>query len=348
MKAAVLEAFAKPLVVQQMPDPELSPHGAIIRVQANGVCRSDWHAWMGDWDWMKLTLPHILGHEFSGTVEAVGAEVRTFQPGDRVVVPFTQGDGTCVYCRSGHQNVCDHVALPGFTYWGGFGEYVHVPNADSNLVTLPEGVSFAEAAALGCRFMTAFHGLVDQAKVTAGEWVVVHGCGGVGMSAVQIASAIGANVVAVDISEDKLAFAKQLGATATVNATDPKLRAHIKDLTGGGAHVSVDALGIAATCQAALRSLRKRGRHLQIGMTSGAERGMIAVPIDFIVQQELQIVGSFGMQPARYAPMLQLVEQKRLRPGELVTETIGIEQVNDVLAGMATFNGVGVTVVTKW
>lgn len=348
MKAAVLEAFEQPLVVQTMPDPELTPQGAIIRVQANGVCRSDWHAWMGDWDWMKLKLPHILGHEFSGIVEAVGADVTAYRPGDRVVVPFTQGDGTCPYCRSGHQNICDHVALPGFSYWGGFGELVHVPNADANLVTLPEGVSFTEASALGCRFMTAFHGLVDQAKVAPGEWVVIHGCGGVGLSAVQIATAIGASVVAIDISEEKLAFAKRLGAVAAINANEPKLRAHVRDVTGGGAHVAVDALGIAATCQAAVRSLRKRGRHLQIGMTSGAERGTIALPIDIIVQHELQIVGSFGMQPARYTPMLQLVEQKRLRPGELVTNTIGIEQVSDVLAGMGSYNGVGVTVVTAW
>lgn len=350
MKAAVLEEFQKPLAVRDVRDPELTQNGAIVRVEANGVCRSDWHAWMGDWDWIgvKFPLPHVLGHEFSGVVEQVGANVRAFQPGDRVVVPFTQGDGTCAECRSGHQNICDHGQMPGFSYWGGFGRYVHVPGADTNLVRLPDGVSFTDAAALGCRFMTAFHGLLDQVQVRPGEWVAVHGCGGVGLSAIQIATAVGANVIAVDIGDDKLEFAKKLGAVATINAKREKVRPAVKELTGGGAHVSVDALGIADTCQTAVASLRKRGRHLQIGMTTGEERGKIALPIDMIVQHELQIVGAVGMQPARYTPMLQMVEHGRLHPGDLVTRKISVADVSDELNAMSSFNGVGVAVITEW
>lgn len=166
-----------------MPDPALTPDGAIIRVEANGVCRSDWHGWMGDWDWLGIILPtpHVLGHEFSGVVEEVGSQVTQFKKGDRVIVPFSQGDGTCEYCRSGHQNICENITMPGFSYWGGFGQYVNIPNADVNLVHLPESVSFVDAASMGCRFMTSFHGIVDQAQVKPGEWVAVHGCGGIGI-----------------------------------------------------------------------------------------------------------------------------------------------------------------------
>ncbi|KPV44271.1 zinc-dependent alcohol dehydrogenase family protein [Alicyclobacillus ferrooxydans] len=350
MKAAVLEEFQKPLAVREMPDPTVTSKGAIVRVEANGVCRSDWHAWMGDWDWLgvKLPLPHVLGHEFSGVVEEVGSDVSAFKPGDRVIVPFSQGDGTCPMCQQGHQNICDHGKMPGFSYWGGFGRYVHVPDADVNLVTLPESVGFTEAAALGCRFMTAFHGMIDQAKIRPGEWVAVHGCGGVGLSAIQIASAVGANVIAVDIAEDKLAFAKELGAVATINAKQVPAVKAIKELTNGGADVSVDALGVSATCQASILSLRKRGRHLQIGMTSRAEQGMIALPIDFIVSCEVQMVGSFGMPVHRYPQLLQMVAQGVLKPGRLVTNTISIEEAGAVLSAMSDFSNMGVTVVTNW
>ncbi|QSO46194.1 zinc-dependent alcohol dehydrogenase family protein [Alicyclobacillus mengziensis] len=350
MKAAVLEEFQKPLVVREVPDPTITAKGAVIRVEANGVCRSDWHAWMGDWDWLgvKLPLPHVLGHEMSGVVEEVGSDVRAFRTGDRVIVPFSQGDGTCPMCQQGHQNICDHGQMPGFSYWGGFGRYVHVPDADVNLVRLPDNVGFTEAAALGCRFMTAFHGLIDQAEVRPGEWVAVHGCGGVGLSAIQIAKAAGANVIAVDIADDKLAFAKELGAAATINAKEVRAAKTIKQLTNGGAHVSVDALGVAATCQASISSLRKRGRHLQIGMTSRAEQGMIPLPIDVIVNLELRLVGSLGMPVHRYPQMLQMVSEGRLRPGDLVTNTVSIEEAGKTLQSMSDFATMGVTVVTDW
>jgi D-arabinose 1-dehydrogenase-like Zn-dependent alcohol dehydrogenase len=238
--------------------------------------------------------------------------------------------------------------MPGFSYWGGFGRYVHIPDADVNLVRLPENVGFTEAAALGCRFMTAFHGLTDQAEVRAGEWVAVHGCGGVGLSAIQIATAMGANVIAVDIADDKLAFAKELGAVATLNAREVRVAKEIKQLTNGGAHVSVDALGVAATCQASISSLRRRGRHLQIGMTSRAEQGLIPLPIDVIVNLELRVIGSFGMPVHRYPQMLQMVSQGRLKPGDLVTSTVPIEEAGRTLQSMNDFTNMGVTVVTDW
>src|SRR6202167_3799414 len=175
MKAAVFEATKKPLVVKTVPDPECAPTSAIVRVEANGICRSDWHAWSGDWTWMGLSAQPgaVLGHEFTGVVEEAGKDVRNFKKGDRVVVPFSQGDGTCEYCRNGSSNVCGTLMTPGLSYSGGFGR----------MVALPTSIDFVEAASMGCRFMTSFHGIVDCAQVKPGEWVAVYGCGGIGLSA---------------------------------------------------------------------------------------------------------------------------------------------------------------------
>jgi alcohol dehydrogenase len=216
MKAVVFEQFSAPPSIQQVPDPAPAPHGVVVKVMANGVCRSDWHGWMGhDPD---IQLPHVPGHELSGVVEAVGKDVTKWRVGDRVTVPFVGGCGICPECHTGNHQVCDAQFQPGFTHWGSFAEYVGIHYADVNLVALPDTLAFDTAASLGCRFVTSFRAVVDQGRVSAGQWVAVHGCGGVGLSAIMIASAAGANVVAVDISEQALALARQLGAVATVNA----------------------------------------------------------------------------------------------------------------------------------
>jgi D-arabinose 1-dehydrogenase-like Zn-dependent alcohol dehydrogenase len=350
MRAAVMEGVRQPLKVQDVKDPELFPNGAIIRVEANGICRSDWHAWTGDWSWFGLALsfPHVLGHEFCGVVEEVAPEVTSVKKGDRVLVPFSQGEGSCDWCRSGQMHLCDTRFTPGIAYWGGFGRYVGVPFADVNLVPLPASIGFVEAASMGCRFMTSFHALVDRAKVTAGEWVAVHGCGGIGLSAVQIASALGANVIAVDIGDDKLDWAKRLGAVAAFNARQVNPVKEIAKLTGGGAHVSVDALGIAATCQASVMSLRKQGRHVQIGLTSSAEKGQVAIPIDLVVLKEASLIGSYGMPAPRFGAMLAMVESGKLAPGKLVSRTVPLEAAGDVLASMDSFSTIGVTVIDRY
>ena len=223
-----------------------------------------------------------------------------------------------------------------------------MPYADVNLVRLPDAVGFVEAASMGCRFMTSFHGIVDQAQVRPGEWVAVHGCGGIGLSAVQIATALGARVIAVDVADDKLAFAKELGAEATVNAAQDDAAGAIATLTGGGAHVSIDALGIATTCLNSILCLRKRGRHLQIGLTTQAEKGMVALPVDVIVFKELQIVGSFGMQAPHFTSMLAMVEARKLEPGKLVSRTVGLEDVTSVVQSMGSYGTTGVTVIARY
>jgi D-arabinose 1-dehydrogenase-like Zn-dependent alcohol dehydrogenase len=350
MKAAVLEAFNKPFVIHaNWPEPKCGPDDAIIKVAANGVCRSDWHVCVGDWGWLGLQpeLPHVIGHEFVGEVAEVGANVKKFRVGDRVVCPFNLGCGTCEYCASGHQNTCAEGNLAGFATSGGYGQYAHILKADLNLINLPDSVPFTDAASMGCRFMTSFHGIVDQVKVAAGEWVAIHGCGGIGLAATQIANAMGANVIAVDINDKSLEVARKMGAVHTVNAAKTNPAEAIKELTGGGAHVSVDALGIATTCLNSIMSQRKRGRHLKIGHTTQAEKGFVALPVDMIVAMELQFIGTIGMQPRRYNSMLNMVESGKLRPGEMVTNVFPIEKASGVIESMASFGTVGTTVI-QW
>ena len=348
MKAAVLEAYREPLVLRDVPDPSPSSHGAVIRVAANGICRSDWHAWAGHWP-TTFPLPHVLGHEMCGVVEAVGSDVGKHRPGDRIIVPFSGGDGSCPMCTAGLANLCEHPVVPGFKSWGGFAEFVAVDHADFNLVPLPEAVEFVAGAGMGCRFMTAFHGLTDRARIQPGEWVAVFGCGGVGLSAVEIAKALGAHPIGVDIGDDKLALATELGAEAVVNAGSVGDAAEaVRDLTGGGAHVAVDALGITATCRPAIESLGNRGRHVQIGMTNGEDAGDLSLPVDLIIEREIVLAGSKGMPPSDYGAMLDLVAEGRLKPDRLVSRTVPLEEAGAVLAAMDDFDTLGFTVIDRY
>ena len=245
MRAAVMHAFGEPLRIEEVPEPALGADGALVEVRATGLCRSDWHGWMGH-D-AAIALPHVPGHEFAGVVAAVGAEVRGVTPGDRVTAPFCCGCGACEPCRQGHTQICERDYQPGFSGWGSFAERVLVPVADLNCVPLPDDLGFEAAAALGCRFMTAFAAVGERGGVRPGDWLAVHGCGGVGLSAVMLGRALGARVVAVDVAPEPLARAVELGAAHAVDARDGDASERIRELTGGGAHVSIDAIGSAAT-----------------------------------------------------------------------------------------------------
>ena len=346
MKAVLIEQFSQRPTIQQVADPTPNSHGVVISVKATGVCRSDWHCWQGhDTD---VVLPHVPGHEFAGIVETVGKDVSKFKVGDRVTVPFINACGNCNECHSGNHQVCGNQTQPGFTHWGSFAEYTTVDHADVNLVTLPEHMDFTTAASLGCRFVTAFRAVVDQGGVTAGQWVAVHGCGGVGLSAIMIASAAGANVIAVDIAEDKLALAKSLGAVITLNANNTDdVAAAIKEVTNGGAHVSLDALGHPVTCVNSINCLRKLGKHIQVGLLL-AEHATPPIPMDNVVANELQILGSHGMQAFRYNAMMALILSGKLQPEKLLGKTIALEDAIDAMVDMDTSTSVGVTVVTHF
>jgi len=345
MKAVLYEAFGQRPVLADLADPTPAADGVVLKVEATGVCRSDWHGWMGhDPD---IRLPHVPGHELAGTVAAVGRNVARWKQGDRVTVPFVIACGSCPQCRAGQQQVCDDQFQPGFTHWGSFAQFVAIPRADINLVALPDGMGFDTAASLGCRFATAFRALVDQGRVRGGEWVAVHGCGGVGLSAVMIARALGANVIAIDIGDDKLARARQLGAAAAVNAREAgDVAAAVIEATGGGAHVSLDALGHPATCFNSIANLRKRGRHVQVGLMIG--HAPPPVPMNKVIAHELEIYGSHGMQAHRYDAMLAMVASGALRPEKLIGQRIGLAQSIDALVNMDRFDTQGVTVVTRF
>lgn len=345
MKAVLYEAFQSAPKIANLPDPGPAADGVVIAVRATGVCRSDWHGWMGhDPD---IVLPHVPGHELAGEVAAVGRDVRNWRVGDRVTVPFVSGCGHCGECRSGNHQVCDHQFQPGFTHWGSFAEQVAIDHADINLVRLPDTMDYVTAASLGCRFVTSFRAVIDQGRVRPGEWVAVHGCGGVGLSAVMIAAAAGASVVAVDIADDKLDFARKVGAVATVNATTNDVVEAVRSITGGGAHLSLDALGHPDTCFNSIANLRKRGRHVQVGLML-AEHATPKIPMARVIANELEILGSHGMQAFRYQPMLDMIEAGRLNPELLVGARITLEESIAALTSMDSFSALGVTVVDRF
>ena len=280
----------------------------------------------------------------AGTVVEVGAEVRQWQVGDRVTVPFVCGCGRCEWCRAGDAQVCPDQQQPGFTHWGSFAEYVALHAADTNLVAIPEQVDFPTAASLGCRFATAYRALVGRARVTEGEWVTVVGAGGVGLSTVMIARALGGRVVAVDRNPEALAAASALGAEHTLRADGTDIPAAVADLTGGGSHVAVDAVGSEQTCADAILSLRRRGRHIQVGLLPPVG-GHPRVPMARVIGWELDVLGSHGMAAVDYPGMMALIEQGSLQPQRLIERTIGLDEAAAMLPGFDQATVAGITMV---
>ncbi|MFC9688372.1 alcohol dehydrogenase catalytic domain-containing protein [Kribbella sp. NPDC056951] len=331
MRAVVIEKYGVVPEVREVPEPEVAAGAVVLKVEATGLCRSDWHGWMGhDSD---IVLPHVPGHELAGTIAAVGAEVEGWQVGDRVTTPFICACGSCAECAAGNQQVCPNQLQPGFNYWGSFAEYVAIPYAQVNLVRLPDELDFGTAAGLGCRFATSYRAVRQVGKVEPGETVVVYGCGGVGLSAVMIAAAAGARVVAVDTNPAALQLAVEYGAAETLTTTVGV------DLT---AHVTFDALGSNDLVQQALRVLRPRGRHVQIGLLPSG----VQLDVSRLIGQELQWLGSHGMPAHAYPEMLDQVAQGNLNPAALITRTITLDETPAALAALTNGTPAGVTVIT--
>ncbi|HTT51211.1 MAG TPA: zinc-dependent alcohol dehydrogenase family protein [Streptosporangiaceae bacterium] len=333
MRALVYPGYRVMPTLADVAAPDCPADGVVLDVGATGVCRSDWHAWMGH---DPVPLPHIPGHEMAGTVARAGPGVTRWRPGDRVTVPFVCGCGRCAYCRAGQAQVCPRQTQPGFTGPGSFAEQVAIPAADVNLVALPDTVGFVTAACLGCRFATAFRALTAHGRVRAGDWLAVHGCGGAGLSAVLIGVALGARVIAVDVAQVALDRARELGADQVIDAgpgrvADPA--AAIQELTGGGAHVSLDTLGSPATAAGSVRSLRRRGRHVQVGLLLGADAAA-PLPMDLVIARELEIYGSHGMAAGDYPALLAMIADHTLRPGRLTGRVIGLAEAGPALAAM--------------
>ncbi len=345
MQAVRYDRFRRLPELVTVTDPRCPPDGAVIEVAATGLCRSDWHGWMGhDPD---ITLPHVPGHEFAGVIAEVGSAVRGWRIGDAVTVPFVCACGRCASCRRGEQQVCDDQFQPGFTHWGSFAELVAIERADVNLVRLPPDMEFETAASLGCRFSTAYRAVVEHGRVAAEDWVVVHGCGGVGLSAVMIAAAHGARVIAVDTAPAARELARSLGAVATVDAAsvgEADVAGAVHDLTGGGAQLSIEALGQAATTRSSIMSLRKRGRHVQIGLLLGDDTDP-ALPMSRVIGWELEVIGSHGMAARAYGPMLAEIADGRLTPQSLITHRISLAEAPGRLATTDERTGDGVTMI---
>jgi len=343
MRAAVLREYNADLSIEDVPEPACPEDGVVLKVLACGVCRSDWHGWVGEHP--RVKPGQIGGHEYCGEVVEAGARA-TYRVGDRVVAPFILACGSCPACQSGAQNTCPNQRLPGFVEPGAFAEYVAVP-FDHNLSRLSDALSPTVAAGLGCRVTTAWHALTGRAAVQAGEWLAVHGTGGIGLSTLILGRAIGARVIVVDVVEEKLSHAMGLGAEAAVNARDGDVAARIREITGGGAHVSVEALGIPETTNASIECLRPLGRHVQVGMPVGHHARM-DINMNAVYMGNLALFGTRGMPSWRYPSLLGLIETGRVDMSPLIAREIPLSRVG---AELAAFNGPtppGVAVVTDF
>ena len=346
MKAILYEKFQGPIKIQNVLDPTPSHDGVVVQVKATGICRSDWHGWKGhDSD---IALPHVPGHEFAGVIEAIGKNVHNFKIGDRVTVPFVCGCGRCIQCSSGNHQICDNQSQPGFTHWGSFAEYVKIDYADTNLVKIPEEINNVTAATLGCRFITSYRAVVEQGKVKGGQYVAVHGCGGIGLSAIMIATALGAQVVGIDINEETLDLAKEMGAIETINATNNEdIVEQVKSITNGGAHISIDALGSQITCLNSIANLRKQGKHIQVGLMSEDHQNP-KIPMNKVMANELEIIGSHGMQAFKYTEMLEMIKSGKLNPSKLIEKTINLEEAKIALPKMDDFENTGMVIINSF
>lgn len=350
MRAAQLVEYRKPLEITEIPDPACGPTDVVIKVSACGICRTDWHLWNGDWDWIafQAPLPHVPGHEIAGTIVEIGSEIRSLSVGDSVTVPWHQACGDCASCRRAHTNTCERVGMAGFGgYTGGYAEYVAVPNADLNVVAIPSSIDPLDAFGLGCRYMAAFGAVVCQGAVQAGESLLIVGAGGLGLSAVQIGVASGATVVAVDIDPAKLDRARAEGAVGVVDARDADALAQIAELTSGGAHVSVDTLCRPESIQTACLGTRRQGRVVEAAYTTQPQRGILGIPMDALSLWELQLIGSgAGLNHQELDRVISLVERGVLKPSTLVTEQIGLDAVTSVYEAMDDFRNIGLSVIT--
>ena len=345
MWAVRFDAFGDMPYVADVPVPAAAAGGAVIRVEAAGLCRSDWHGWQGH-DPDIRSLPHTPGHEFAGVVHAVSEGVTRVRVGDRVVVPFICGCGQCPWCVSGNAQVCPDQWQPGFHGPGSYAEFAAIPWADFNVVTLPGGLPLEVAASLGCRFATAYRGIVDVAGVSSADTAAIFGCGGVGLAAVMIARSRGARVIGIDVNDDALALASLAGADITVDARTGDAAEMIRAVVPHGVDVAVDALGSLATASNATRSLCIHGRHLQIGLLPPASIGDHAtVPMHMVIGREISVHGSHGMAAADYPRLLADIGAGLLDPAQFITRTITLGDAPGALAGMSAGTEPGITII---
>lgn len=343
MRAAVIRGFREDLSIETVADPVCEADGVVLRTLACGICRSDWHGWVGEHARVKLGA--IPGHEYCGEVIEVGSQA-SWKVGDLVIAPFILACGHCPECQSGQSTTCRAQRVPGFGEPGAYAEYISVPHAQ-NLVRLPDHLTPALAAGLGCRVTTAWQALTGRAALQAGEWLAVHGTGGIGLSCLLLGKALGARVVVVDVVREKLDHALGLGAEAAVDARDGDVGAQIMELTGGGAHVSIEALGFPATVESSLACLRPLGRHVQVGLPTGKHARM-DVNMNAVYMKQLAVFGTRGMPAWRYPSLLSLIESGRVDVRPIVARHVSLSGASAELRAFDGPTGPGVAVITDF
>jgi alcohol dehydrogenase len=342
MRAAVVREFHEELSIETVDDPTCPDNGVVLETAACGVCRSDFHGWVGGHP--KVVNGSIMGHEYCGTVVEAGSQAK-YKVGDKLIAPFILGCGDCPACQTGASNTCEGAIIPGFGAPGAYAEYVAVP-FDHNLVHLPETMSPALAAGLGCRVTTAWHALTDRANVRAGEWVAVHGTGGIGLSALLLGKMLGARIIAVDVVEEKLTHALSLGADAVVNAAKEDVPEAIREITGGGAQVSIEALGIAKTTNASVECLATLGRHVHVGLPAGD--GLMEINMRAIYSKQLAFYGTRGMPAWKYPSLLGMIERGDVDLNPMLDRTVALSGASAELQAMKGPTPPGTAVITDF
>lgn len=339
MRAAIFHGSGRPLTLGELPRPSLGPGDALVKVAACGFCHTDLH-YLDHGVATAKAPPMVLGHEISGTVEELGPSATERALGDRVLVPAVLPCGSCELCRRGRGNICPRLMMLGNHIDGGFAEYVRVPARD--LVPLPSGMDLARSAVIADALTTPYHAVVHRGQVRSGDWVVVVGCGGVGINVVQFARAAGANVIAVDLRPEKLELALRLGATEALDASQhPQLGREVQKRTGGGANVAFEVVGTPETVRTALSTLRRGGRLCVLGYSDS----VVPVPLNRLMFFEYEIVGSLGCRPVDYPQVIEMVRSGKVRLDEVVTRTVPLDRIGEAADDLRNGRGLRTLVV---
>ncbi len=319
MKAAVLPAFGQELILEERPVPEPGPGEVLFRVRASGLCYTDLK--IIDGKNPKAKPPLVLGHEFSGVVEALGAGAERFKTGDRVIGTPDGVCGRCPSCLRGNTNLCNFLHRFGFERDGSNQEYLAVP--EENLVPLPEGASFEEGAILPDAVATVYHAVMDRGRVRAGEWLAIQGIGGLGIHAVMVGKLAGCRVIALDLETERLELASRYGAEAGINPLSENVVEKVMALTDGrGIDCYADFLGTKETLETALKCLAKEGRLIVAGYLTPE----FSVSPYHLLKNGLEVLGSRNAPRSVTWELVRLVEAGLLKP--LVSRTFPLEEVN--------------------
>jgi len=323
MKAAVVNQFHEKLEVKEVPVPEIGPGEVLVRIKACGVCHTDLHAAHGDWP-VKPKLPVIPGHEGVGVVEKVGEGVASLKVGDRVGIPWLYSAcGECDYCLTGWETLCQKQQNGGYSVDGGYAEYCKAPAA--YVAKIPDGISDVDAAPILCAGVTTYKAL-KVANVKPGEWVAIYGIGGLGHLALQYAKAMGYNVAAVDIHDEKLELAKELGADVTVNGAkvDP-VQAISEEI--GGAHAAISVAVTKKAFEQAYRSVRRGGSVVVVGLPNDE----LPIPIFDTVLNGVSVKGSIVGTRKDMQEALEFAARGKVKA---IIETQPLDKINEVFDRM--------------